>query len=152
MSNFWERQRTFQTVLWIQLISRTRFASEVGYTGKRSTRYDLFPSPCYILFLQHFRWVSRERIFFCQDDTDNCTLARSADSLVVIWRDHSTPPQLGNRHGMGSPRLLEVLTHSLCLSWPLHTTAARWRAWHGIRSSVRRMLTIWGSGSRCKHH
>ena len=41
-------------------------------------------------------------MFFCQDVTDHCTLARSADSPLCVCRDHSTPPLLGSKHGMGS--------------------------------------------------
>ena len=41
-------------------------------------------------------------MFFCQDVTDHCTLAGSADSLLLVCRDHSTPPLLGSKHGMGS--------------------------------------------------
>ena len=45
-----------------------------------------------------FSWA----VFFCQDVTDHCTLAGSADSHLYICRDHSTPPLLGSKHGMGS--------------------------------------------------
>ena len=45
-----------------------------------------------------FSW----RMFFCEDVTDHCTLAGSADSPLFVCRDHSTPPLLGSEHGMGS--------------------------------------------------
>ena len=43
----------------------------------------------------------------CQDVTDHCTLSGSADSLLLVCRDHSTSPLLGSKHGMGS----------LCFRW-----------------------------------
>ena len=45
-----------------------------------------------------FSWV----MFSCQDVTDHCTLAGSADSPFFVCRDHSTPPLLGSKHGMES--------------------------------------------------
>ena len=44
-----------------------------------------------------FSWV----MFLCQDVTDHCTLAGSADSPLFCC-DQSTPPLLGGEHGMGS--------------------------------------------------
>ena len=41
-------------------------------------------------------------MFFCQDVTDNRTRARSAHSLLLMCRDHSTPPLLVSKQGMGS--------------------------------------------------
>ena len=41
-------------------------------------------------------------MFFCQDVTDHCTLAGRADSPLFICFDHSTPPLLGSKQGMGS--------------------------------------------------
>ena len=41
-------------------------------------------------------------MFFCQDVTDHCTLTGSVDSPLFVCRDHSTPPLLGTRHGLGS--------------------------------------------------
>ena len=40
--------------------------------------------------------------FFCQDVTDHFTLAGSAESPLFVCRDHSAPPLLGSKHGMGS--------------------------------------------------
>ena len=40
-------------------------------------------------------------MLFCQDVTDRCTLAVSADSPLFVCRDHSAPPLLGGEHGMG---------------------------------------------------
>ena len=45
-----------------------------------------------------FSWV----MCFCQDVTDKCTLAGSADSPLFVGRDHSAPPLLGSKHGTGS--------------------------------------------------
>ena len=41
-------------------------------------------------------------MFFCQDVTDHCTLAESSDSHIFVCRDHSAPPLLGGKRGMGS--------------------------------------------------
>ena len=41
-------------------------------------------------------------MFFCQDVTDHGTLTGSAGSLLFVCRDHSTPPLLGSKKGIGS--------------------------------------------------
>ena len=38
----------------------------------------------------------------CQDVTDHCTLAGSADSPLCICRDHAAPPLLDTKRAMGS--------------------------------------------------
>ena len=45
-----------------------------------------------------FSWA----MFFCQHVTDRCTLAGSEHSPLFVCRDHSVPPLLGSKHGMGS--------------------------------------------------
>ena len=54
------------------------------------------------LLQQHFAVVYFWPIFFCQDVTDQRALAGGAVLLFFICRDHTTPPLLGSRHGMGS--------------------------------------------------
>ena len=118
MSNFRERLRTLKSGLSDrQIFLRLRFircplwgwlqaffallavlASVVGYTEKTINDKRLAPeSVIYLVrktFPKGFFWA----MFFCQDVTDHCTLAGSA-----LWcRDHSTPPLLGSKHGMGS--------------------------------------------------
>ena len=45
-----------------------------------------------------FSWAR----FFCHDVTDHCTLTGSADSPLFVCCDHSTPPLLGSKYGLGS--------------------------------------------------
>ena len=58
-------------------------------------------SQCFALSATHPTGVSWA-MFFCQDATDHCTLAGSADSPRFACRDHSIPPLLGSKHGLGS--------------------------------------------------
>ena len=44
-----------------------------------------------------FSWA----IFFCQDVTNHCTLAGSADSPLFVCQDHSAPSLFGSVHGVG---------------------------------------------------
>ena len=89
---------------WLQAILALPavLASEVGYTGKSIERKRPVPDsliyPVPATLPMGFSWA----VFFCQDVTDHCTLAESADSLLLFYRDHSTPPLLGSKHGLGS--------------------------------------------------
>ena len=40
-------------------------------------------------------------MFFCQDATNHCTLSESCDTPLFICRDHSAPPLLVCKHGVG---------------------------------------------------
>ena len=59
--------------------------------------YSLFKDRVAARLPMGFSWT----MFFFQDVTEHCTLARSADSPLFVCRDHSTPPLLGSKHGMG---------------------------------------------------
>ena len=118
MSNIRERLRMFETGLWVRPMLRMPFIRCVFRDGckrflhcplslhlelvARSTKKRLashsliYPVPTTLPMC--FSWA----MFFCQDVTDHCTLAGSADSPLFICRDHSTPPLLGSKHGMGS--------------------------------------------------
>ena len=75
--------------------------SEVGYTGKTVDQTRLAPDsllcPVPTILPIGFYWA----MFFCQDVTDHGTLAGGAGSPLFVC-DHSTPPLLGSKHGMGS--------------------------------------------------
>ena len=77
-------------------------ASEVGYSGKTGNQKRLAPdsltNPVPTTLPLGFSWA----VFFCQDVTDHYTPV-GADSPYFVCRDHSTPPLLGGKHGMGSP-------------------------------------------------
>ena len=121
MLNFGERLKTLRTGLSLQPISRTcpmrrafwdgckRFfallavlASTLDTRAKTISQRRLFPVsliyPVLATLSVCFSWV----MFSCQDVTDHCTLAGSADSPFFVCRDHSTPPLLGSKHGMES--------------------------------------------------
>ena len=122
MSNFRRRLKTPKTGLSVRPTSRTRSIRcgfwggcmrfshcplfshpKLGAHNKRSIEPVLLLILRYILSLRHFQWVLLWRcLFFCKGVTDHRTLARSADSPLIVCREHSTPPLLGSIHGMGS--------------------------------------------------
>ena len=110
LSNFMGRPKTLSTGLSVPPISRdahswkvaTSLASEVGYTGKTIDRRRLAPDSLMYPLPTTLLIVFSCAMFFCQDVTDHCTLAGNADSPLFVCRDHSTPPLLGSKHGMGS--------------------------------------------------
>ena len=65
-------------------------ASDVCYTGKTVDRSATHLVPTKLPI--GFSWA----MFFCQNVTDHCTLAESAESPLF-----GTPPLLGSEHGMG---------------------------------------------------
>ena len=75
---------------------------EVGYKGKTIDRKSLAPDSLVYLVLTTFPMGFSWTMFLCQDVTDHCTLAGSADSSLVVCGDHSTPPLLSNKHGIAS--------------------------------------------------
>ena len=122
MSKFRERQKTFKTGFavsadtkkalhqmcipeWLQSFLHCPLFSHpklVGYTGETINQIRLVPDSLIHLVLTTLPMVFSWAIFFCQDATDNCTLAGSADSHIFTCRDLSTPPLLGRTRGMGS--------------------------------------------------
>ena len=111
MTNFRERLGRLTMGLLVQPISRTRFikcaflnsnnrfralsaflASEVGYTGRTVGQKRVAPDSliCPVPTVKTSRTTA---------------LSGSADYLLFVCRDHSTPPLLSRKHGMGS-RLL----------------------------------------------
>ena len=75
---------------------------EVGYKGKTIDRKSLAPDSLMEPVPTTLPMGFSSAMFLCQDVTDHCTLAGSADSSLVVCRDHSTPPLLGSKHGIAS--------------------------------------------------
>ena len=95
-----EIQNTFHRMRilgWLHAV----LASEAGYSGKTISQKRFVPDslmyPVPTTLPMGFSWT----MFFCQDVADHCTLTESADSLLFVCRDHSTP-LLSGRQGMGS--------------------------------------------------
>ena len=121
MPSFWERLTKLRTGLSVRLISRMRsircaspddhkrfvhcplfFASEVGHTGKNSR-----PETSCSRFIDISCSCNRSDGFFLGDSfLSRCRgslhARGSADSPLFVCRDHSTPPLLGSKHGLGS--------------------------------------------------
>ena len=99
-------------------------ASEVGYTGRTVNQKRLAPDSLIYLVPTTlpvgFSWA----MFFCQDVTDHWTLSGSADYPLFVCRDHSTPPLLGSKHGVGG-RLVSVGRMLTILGYCLAAQAAR---------------------------
>ena len=86
-------------------------ASEVGYMGKVIDKTpivldsSIYPVPATIP--NGLSWAK----FFCQDVTDHCTLAGSADSSSFICQDHCVPPVAWWRTWLGSLRFRWSYAH-----------------------------------------
>ena len=107
MSNFRDRLRTLKSGLWYRPILRS--VSPDAHSGMVASVFGT--ARCsrirkwFYLLLQHFHWFFRWRCFFCQDVTDHCTLAESADSPLFTV---TTPHHLCSRANMAWDRLVSV--------------------------------------------
>ena len=77
-------------------------ASEVGYSGKRSIEDGLLPILRYVLSPTSLPMCSSWNAFFLSRRQGSLHSPEVRTPLLLPVFDHSTPPLLGSRHGMGS--------------------------------------------------